>query len=188
MYVAALLAASEMAAALGETGAAGQDREDGRAPAPPIINDELFNGRWFIQKIDLGDKAVLAPFDTGRKAGVLADGFMETYWSDEFGELKYQMGEGCISDQILGQWHAEVAGIGGFLDEDKVETALKAVHDNNFRCRPAGPLQPLPQLCLRGRRRPARRHLPRRASASRWSPPPMPRRSGPASSICPPRT
>ena len=103
------------------------------AAGAAYIDKELFNGRWFIQKIDLGDKSVLAPFDTGRKAGVLADGFMETYWSDEFGELKYQMAEGCISDQILGQWHAEVAGLGGFLDEDHVRTALKAVHDNNFR-------------------------------------------------------
>ncbi len=49
------------------------------------------------------------------------------------GELKYQMGEGCITDQILGQWHAEVAGLGGFLDDGKVTAALKAVHANNFR-------------------------------------------------------
>ena len=40
------------------------------------------------------------------------------------------MGEGCVTDQILGQWHAEVAGIGGFLDDGKVETALKAVPAN----------------------------------------------------------
>ncbi len=132
MYVAALLAASEMAAALGETDFADMTAEMAAAGAA-YIDRELFNGRWFIQKIDLSDKAVLAPFDTGRKAGVLADGFLETYWSDEFGELKYQMAEGCISDQILGQWHAEVAGLGGFLDADHVKTALKAVHDNNFR-------------------------------------------------------
>ena len=69
---------------------------------------------------------MLTPFDVGRSAGVLADGFMETYWSDEFSEIKYQMGEGCISDQILGQWHAEVAGLGQFLDKAKVETALQA--------------------------------------------------------------
>ena len=81
----------------------------------------------------LGDKSVLTSFDVGRNGGVLADGFMEAYWSDEFSELKYQMSEGCISDQILGQWHAEVAGTGGFLDPAKVKTALKSVHTNNFR-------------------------------------------------------
>jgi uncharacterized protein (DUF608 family) len=132
MYVAALLAASEMAIALGEKDFAGKCGRLGRNGAK-YIDEKLFNGRWFIQDIDLSDKSVLTPFDVGRAAGVLADGFMETYWSDEHSELKYQMGEGCITDQILGQWHAEVAGIGGFLDDGKVETALKAVHGNNFR-------------------------------------------------------
>ena len=131
IYVAALLAASEMAAALGEQDFADTCGELGRNGAK-YIDDKLFNGRWFVQDIDLSDKSVLAPFDTGRKAGVLADGFMETYWSDEHSELKYQMGEGCITDQILGQWHAEVAGLGGFLDDGKVTAALKAVHANNF--------------------------------------------------------
>ena len=132
MYVAALLGTAEMAAALGDTALAEKTARLGKAGAA-YINDQLFNGQWFVQKIDLSDRSVLTPFDVGRTAGVLADGFMETYWSDEFSELKYQMGEGCISDQILGQWHAEVAGIGGFLDKDKVQMALKSVHANNFK-------------------------------------------------------
>ena len=132
MYVAALLAIAEMAEAMGDSALAGQTARMGKAGAN-YINSDLFNGRWFIQKIDLSDKSVLTPFDVGRNAGVLADGFMETYWSDEFSELKYQMGEGCISDQILGQWHAEVAGLGPFLDKGKIETALRSVHANNFR-------------------------------------------------------
>jgi uncharacterized protein (DUF608 family) len=132
MYVAALLATSNMATAMGDDALAEKTARLGKAGADHI-NTELFNGRWFIQKIDLDDKSVLTPFDVGRSAGVLADGFMETYWSDEFSEIKYQMGEGCISDQILGLWHAEVAGLGQFLDKAKVETALRSVHRNNFR-------------------------------------------------------
>ncbi|GLQ56404.1 GH116 family glycosyl-hydrolase [Devosia nitrariae] len=132
MYVAALLAASDMAKALGDEALSQKTAEMGQAGAR-YIDTELFNGRWFFQKIDLSDKSVLTPFDTGRAAGVLADGFMETYWSDEFRELKYQMGEGCISDQMLGQWHAEVAGIGQFLDKTKIATALRSVYENNFR-------------------------------------------------------
>lgn len=132
MYVAALLAAAEMAAAVGEDDFAQTCARLGRAGAR-YIDGDLFNGRWYIQDIDLGDRGVLVPFDTGRSAGVLADGLMETYWSEEYGEIKYQMGEGCISDQILGQWHAEVAGIGRFLDDEKVRTALGSVFANNFR-------------------------------------------------------
>ena len=132
MYVEAILGTAEMAAAVGDNALSVKAARLGKAGAD-FINTELFNGRWFVQKIDLSDKSVLTPFDVGRTAGVLADGFMETYWSDEFSELKYQMGEGCISDQILGQWHAEVAGIGGFLDKHKVRTALRSVHANNFK-------------------------------------------------------
>lgn len=132
MYVAALLATAEMAAVVGEDELSKTTARMGKAGAD-YIDRELFNGRWFVQKIDLSDKSVLTPFDVGRAAGVLADSFMDVYWSDEFGEIKYQMGEGCISDQILGQWHAEVAGIGQFLDKGRIETALRSVYANNFR-------------------------------------------------------
>ncbi|PXA98728.1 beta-glucosidase [Nostoc sp. 3335mG] len=131
-YVAALLAASEMAETLGEDDFAEMTRTMGEAGAR-FIDTELFNGEWFFQQIDLGDRSVLEPFDVGRNAGVLADGFMDVYWSEEFGEIKYQMAGGCISDQILGQWQAEVAGIGVFLSTDKIETALRSVHRHNFR-------------------------------------------------------
>jgi uncharacterized protein (DUF608 family) len=132
MYVAALLATAEMATAMGDAALAEKTARLGKAGAD-YIDTELYNGRWFIQNVDLSDKGVLTPFDVGRAAGVLADSFMDVYWSDEFGEIKYQMAGGCISDQVLGQWHAEVAGIGHFLDKGKLETALKAVYDNNFR-------------------------------------------------------
>ena len=58
---------------------------------------------------------MLEPFDQGRKAGVLRDSFMEAYWSEEYGEIKYQIGDGCLTDQILGQWHADIAGLGDLL-------------------------------------------------------------------------
>jgi non-lysosomal glucosylceramidase len=131
IYVAALLAAAEMARAVGEREFGDKLEAMGRDGAR-YLDEKLFNGRWYIQDIDVSDKSVLEPF-AERNAGVLGDGFMETYWSDEHAEIKYQMGEGCISDQILGQWHAEVAGIGRFLDDRKVETALRSVHKHNFR-------------------------------------------------------
>ena len=132
MYVAALLAMSKMAEAVGEPELAEKCERLGKAGAA-YIDQKLYNGRYFIQEIDLSDKSVIARFDTGRNAGVLADSFMSAYWSDEHGEIKYQFGEGCIADQILGQWHAEVAGLGLFLDGKKVASALKAVHTENFR-------------------------------------------------------
>lgn len=131
MYVAALLSAAKMAEAMGEAELAAKCQRLGEAGAA-YIDGKLYNGRYFQQDIDLDSPAVLKPFDTGRNAGVLADSFMSAYWSDEHGEMKYQFGEGCIADQILGQWHAEVAGLGLFLDGGKVVSALRAVHDENF--------------------------------------------------------
>jgi len=132
MYVAALLAGARMAEAVGEPEFAAKCARLGAAGAE-FIDDRLYNGRYFFQAIDLNDKAEIDRFDTGRNAGVLADSFMQAYWSDEHGEIKYQFGEACITDQILGQWHAEVAGLGGFLDKAKVQSALAAVYRENFR-------------------------------------------------------
>ena len=131
MYVAALLATAQMAEALGEADLAEKCERLGTAGAA-YIDDRLYNGRYFYQAIDLGDPSILKPFDTGRNAGVLADSLMAAYWSDEHQELKYQFGEGCIADQILGQWHAEIAGLGLFLEKGKVGSALKAVYDENY--------------------------------------------------------
>lgn len=131
MYVAALLAMAKMAEAVGDAAMAEKCTRLGKAGAR-YIDEKLFNGRYFIQEIDLDDKSVLTAFDTGRNAGVLADSFMSAYWSDEHSEIKYQFAEGCIADQILGQWHAEVAGLGLFLDRDKVGSALRAVYDENY--------------------------------------------------------
>ena len=97
------------------------------------VDRELFNGRYYAQKLDLSDRSVLTPFDQNRKAGVLSDSFMEAYWSDEYSEIKYQIGDGCLTDQILGQWHADIAGLGDLLDPEKVRTALKSVFNENYR-------------------------------------------------------
>ena len=132
MYLAALAAASIMAEAMGDSAFAGECR-DMAAKGGGYVDRELFNGRYYTQKLDLADHSVLIPFDQNRKAGVLRDSFMEAYWSDEYGEIKYQMGEGCLTDQILGQWHADIAGLGDLLAPENVRTALKSVFDENYR-------------------------------------------------------
>ena len=96
------------------------------------VDRDLFNGRYYAQKLALDDRSVLEPFDQGRKAGVLRDSFMEAYWSDEYGEIKYQIGGGCLTDQILGQWHADMAGLGDLLSPDNVRTALKSIFGRIF--------------------------------------------------------
>ncbi|MBZ9938348.1 non-lysosomal glucosylceramidase [Mesorhizobium sp. BR1-1-16] len=132
IYVAALKAASEMATAMGEAAFA-TELGDMAAKGGAYIDQHLFNGRWFAQGLDLSDRAFIQRFDTGRAAGVLADSFMDAYWSDEYSEIKYQIGQGCLTDQILGQWHADIAGIGDILAPEKVTAALKSIFAENNR-------------------------------------------------------
>ncbi|HOE13135.1 MAG TPA: GH116 family glycosyl-hydrolase [bacterium] len=46
---------------------------------------------------------------------------------------KYQLGDGCLSDQLLGQWMAHVVGLGYVLPEEHVKSAINAVFKYNFR-------------------------------------------------------
>ena len=58
---------------------------------------------------------------------------MQAYWSDEYRQIKYQIGGGCLTDQILGQWHADLAGLGDVLSSEHVVTALRSIYRENFR-------------------------------------------------------
>jgi non-lysosomal glucosylceramidase len=51
---------------------------------------------------------------------------------DQVMEKKYQYGEGCLSDQMLGQWMSMAAGLGRFLPEDRLKTTLRSIFENNF--------------------------------------------------------
>ncbi len=45
----------------------------------------------------------------------------------------YQFGEGCVADQLLGQFWADDLGLGSLLPDDHIEAALKSVFRLNFR-------------------------------------------------------
>jgi hypothetical protein len=51
----------------------------------------------------------------------------------EPGEPKYQHTTGCLSDQLLCQTNAHVAGLGHLLDAAHVRTALQSIMRHNFR-------------------------------------------------------
>ena len=129
-YLGALKAAANMAQALNEEFKLYQELyKRGRA----AMEKELFNGEYFIQKIQW--EGLQAPSPT--EAQALAGG--NIYRSPESRELlsaegpKYQYGNGCLSDGVLGQWMAEVCGVGEILDQDKVKSHLNAVYQYNFR-------------------------------------------------------
>jgi non-lysosomal glucosylceramidase len=131
-YLAALKAAEEMAEAVGDKDFGGECAALAKKGAA-YVDSALFNGRYYAQKLDLADRSILEPFDKGRKAGVLRDSFMQAYWSEEYRQIKYQIGGGCLTDQILGQWHADLAGLGDVLSPEHVVSALRSIYQENFR-------------------------------------------------------
>lgn len=121
MYLAALKAAAEMAAFLGEADKAKEYSnlfEKGRA----WTKENLFNGRYFVQKVDLTDKSQAERY-----------GATDFFWNEETGELKYQIGDGSSIDQMLGQWHADIVGLGEIFDTEQIDTALDEMMKNNFK-------------------------------------------------------
>lgn len=73
-------------------------------------------------------------FEKGRKN-------FETMWNGEFyvqkfkgnTNIRYQFGDGCLSDQLLGQWLSHVVGLGHILPEERVRLALKSIFSYNWR-------------------------------------------------------
>jgi len=96
------------------------------------LNVELFNGEYYYQKIDLEDQKLLEEFHA-----------VDPYWDEESGQIKYQIGEGCILDQVLAQWHATLYGLGGVLGSEKVEAALRSIYQYNFKA----PMRKFPNPC-----------------------------------------
>jgi uncharacterized protein (DUF608 family) len=48
-------------------------------------------------------------------------------------EHRSQFGAGCLSDQLLGQWYADLLGLGDLLPAEHVGSALDSVYEHNFR-------------------------------------------------------
>ena len=67
------------------------------------LDEQLWNGEYYIQKTDNVD------------------------------EHYYQHGVGCLSDQLLGQLHACILGLGDLLPANHIKTAVKSIFDYNFR-------------------------------------------------------
>ncbi|QGQ98507.1 hypothetical protein EHS13_28320 [Paenibacillus psychroresistens] len=129
-YLAALKAASEMADHLGEADKAleyGQLFERGKQ----WTDENLFNGAYYYQKIDLKDKTLLDRLQAGES--LMGKNTDDVYWNSEAEEIKYQIGEGCGIDQVVAQWHANLCGLGEIFDRNQTRQALQSIYKHNFK-------------------------------------------------------
>ena len=119
-YLGALRAGEEMARAIGDTASAAEYRrlfENGSQ----WIDANLFNGDYYIQKI------------RGWKASEIAPGLRSSMGADDPEHPQYQMGDGCLADQLLGQYLADVAGLGPLLKPANIRKALESVYRYNYK-------------------------------------------------------
>src|SRR5208283_4801344 len=96
-YLGALRAGEEMARAFGDSKSADEYRRLFESGSK-WIDANLFNGEYYIQKI------------SGRAAADIAHGLRSGMGADDPEHPQYQMGDGCLADQLLGQYLADVAG------------------------------------------------------------------------------
>jgi uncharacterized protein (DUF608 family) len=129
-YIGALFAAVEMANAFGDDAAQYADLyKKGRIE----LEKKLFNGEYFIQQVVWEGLSTADPT-------AQADRGIGMNYSAEAKELlekegpKYQYGNGCLSDGVLGVWMALVCGLGeGLVDSRKVASHVRAVYKHNFK-------------------------------------------------------
>jgi non-lysosomal glucosylceramidase len=125
-YLAALKAGAEMAEYLGTHEEAEEYRglfEKGRE----WVDKHLFNGEYYHQLINLKDKSILEEFKSEDPQ------ILDTYWDEEHKEIKYQIAEGCLIDQVLAQWHANICNLGEIFSREKTLKALKSIYKYNFK-------------------------------------------------------
>ena len=130
IYLAALKAGAEMAEHLGDPESAAEYRaifERGKAWA----DSNLFNGEYYIQRIDLHDRRTVETFAQDELV-LIGNSTLEAYWDEEHQEIKYQIGDGSSIDQLLGQWHASLYGLGEVFDPAQVHRANAAIYRHNF--------------------------------------------------------
>jgi non-lysosomal glucosylceramidase len=119
-YLGALRAGEEMARAVGDSKSADEYRrlfENGSH----WIDANLFNGEYYVQKI------------RGRTPGEIAPGLRSGMGADDPEHPQYQLGDGCLADQLLGQYLADVAGLGPLLKPANIRKTLESIYRYNHK-------------------------------------------------------
>jgi hypothetical protein len=119
LYLAALKACSEMALYMQEPEKAEEYGNLYKKGLETYL-DLLWNGEYFVQKVELIDgieipERLKSPPDPEGKV-----------------IPKYQFADGCLTDQLLGQFLAFNAGLGYVIDSSKVRKAMSSVYQYNF--------------------------------------------------------
>lgn len=119
-YLGALRAMEEMANYM-------KDKEMASKCRKLLINgskwtdENLFNGEYYYQKIEIPKKEDIP------KEQLVGMG------STDYGNPDYQLGEGCLVDQLVGQYMAHVCGLGYLVKKENVTKTFQSIMKYNFK-------------------------------------------------------
>lgn len=119
-YLGALRACEEMARAMGEDDSANNYRglfEKGRQ----WIDTNLFQGEFYIQQI------------RGYAADQIAPHLYGGASNESTEHPPYQVGPGCLADQLIGQYLAYIAGLGPLLAPEHVRATMESIYRYNYK-------------------------------------------------------
>jgi uncharacterized protein (DUF608 family) len=119
-YLGALRAGEEMARAMGDDRSAAEYRrlfENGRQ----WIDGNLFNGEYYVQHI------------RGVPSNQIAPSLRSSMGSEGTENPQYQAGGGCLVDQLVGQYLAEVAGLGDLVSGANARKTLESIYRYNYK-------------------------------------------------------
>jgi non-lysosomal glucosylceramidase len=117
-YLAALAAMEKMAEATGDAPFAGRCRKL-REKGSAWVDRHLYNGEYYFQ-------IVRAPIPTVAPLTAMSDEHSKS-------NPRFQVGKGCLIDQLVGQYKANRAGLGDLLDTMHLRTAALSTFRNNHR-------------------------------------------------------
>jgi non-lysosomal glucosylceramidase len=84
-------------------------------------DDNLFNGEYYIHKVEVPEKESIP------KEQLVGMG------SADYGNPDYQLGEGCLVDQLVGQYLAHVCGLGYLVKKENVVKTLQSIMKYNYK-------------------------------------------------------
>ncbi len=119
-YLAALRAGEEMARAADEPQFADRCRELFER-GKQWFDTNSFNGEYYVQQI--------RPY----KKEQIAASLRSDMGAEDTEHPEYQIGKGCLVDQLIGQYLAEVCGLGPLLNESNVRKTLESIYKYNHK-------------------------------------------------------
>lgn len=119
-YLGALRASEEMARAVGDI-ASSEEYKKLFLSGSQWIDANLFNGSYYIQQVQ------------GFPADKIAKNLRSDMGSGNTEHPEYQVGKGCLIDQLVGQYLAQIAGLGPLVQDSNVRKTLQSIYTYNYK-------------------------------------------------------